>query len=206
VRTGSGRALRFVRPQPADPYYEINVFETGCVQTRADSLHDLFNALAWLAFPRAKARINAMHAEAIPREQGRRGRLRDLLTIFDEGGAIVSAPPDLCEALRGFEWKRLFWERRADVLRSMTVRVLGHAVLEQSLEPRAGITCKVIFAPPGEDADTCAAAWLATLPAEATPRDMAPLPIFGYPGWLAGSDSAAFYEDERYFRPFRRVK
>jgi len=206
VRTESGRALRFVRPEPADPYYEIKVFETGCVQTRPDSLHDLFNALAWLAFPRTKARINAMHAEAIPREQGRRGRLRDLLTIFDEGGAIVCAPPDLHELLRRFEWKQLFWERRADVLRSMQVHVLGHAVLEQSLQPRPGVTCKTVFAGSSDDPDAQAATWLAALPADATPRDMAPLPIFGYPGWCPGTDSSQFYEDERYFRPFRRVK
>ena len=33
-----------------------------------DNKHDLFNALAWLAFPKTKARINAMHAAEIPRE------------------------------------------------------------------------------------------------------------------------------------------
>jgi len=38
--------------------------------------------------------------------------------------------------------------------------VLGHAVLEQAREPRPGITCKVIFAPPDADLDDCAAQWL----------------------------------------------
>lgn len=208
LRTAGGHALRFVPPAAADPYYEVKVFETGCVQTRPDSLHDLFNALAWLAFPRTKARINAMHAAEIPREQGRRGRLRDLLTIFDEGGAVVSAPPALRDLLEEFSWKELFWERRADVLRSMKVHVLGHAVLEQALEPRPGITCKVIFAPyatnEAADPDTCAEAWLRSLPPQATPREMPPLPIFGYPGWHAENGTAGFYEDERYFRPFRR--
>ena len=78
------------RPRASDPYYEVHLFETGHVQTRPDNKHDLFNALAWLAFPKTKARINAMHAAEIPREGGKRGRLRDMLTIFDEGGAIVS--------------------------------------------------------------------------------------------------------------------
>jgi hypothetical protein len=204
VRTASGRAVRFVPPAAADPYYEIKLFETGCVQTRPESLHDLFNALAWLAFPRTKARINAMHAAEIPREAGRRGRLRDLLTILDEGGAVVSAPPALLDLLKNFRWKELFWERREETLRSMKVHVLGHAILEQALAPRPGITCKVIFAPAGTEADMQAEAWLRTLPPHATPRDMAPLPIFGYPGWLPGSDRAEFYDDERYFRPFRR--
>jgi Protein of unknown function (DUF3025) len=208
VRTASGREVRFVAPAADDAYYEIRLFDTGRVETRAESLHDLFNALAWLAFPRTKARINAMHAAQIPREQGQRGRLRDLLTIFDEGGAIVSAPPALWNLLKNFEWKELFWERRADVLRSMKVHVLGHAVLEQSLQPWPGITCKAIFAEAdtdaGEDVDACAATWLGALPPHATPRDMAPLPIFGYPGWLPGSERPEFYDDERYFRPFRR--
>jgi hypothetical protein len=208
LRTASGRAVRFVPPAPADPYYEIKVFETGCVQTRADSLHDLFNALAWLAFPRTKARINAMHAEQIPLEGGKRGRLRDLLTILDEGGAVVSAPPALLALLRDFRWKELFWERRADVLRDMRVQVLGHAILEQALQPRPGITCKVIFAPveknAGTDPDAYAEAWLRALLPEATPRDMPPLPIFGYPGWLPGEQNGEFYDDTRYFRPLRR--
>ena len=204
VRTASGRALRFVPPASADPYYEIKVFETGCVQTRPENLHDLFNALAWLAFPRTKARINALHAAQIPRERGGRGRLRDLLTIFDEGGAIVSATPQLAELVRDCRWKELFWERRTETLRVMKVCVLGHAILEQALDPRPGITCKVIFAPPGADADSHAEAWLRDLPEQATPRDMAPLPIFGYPGWFRGSEEPQFYDDERYFRPFRR--
>jgi hypothetical protein len=208
LRTASGQPLRFVPPAASDPYYEIKVFETGCVQTRPDSRHDLFNALAWLAFPRTKARINALHAAEIPREGGRRGRQRDLLTIFDEGGAIVAAPPALAQLVRDFGWKELFWQRRAEVLASMKLHVLGHAILEQALEPRPGISCKAIFVADGTsaaaDADAQAAAWLEQLPAGATPRDMAPLPIFGYPGWLHGSERAEFYDDERFFRPLRR--
>ena len=55
--------MRFVPPGPADPYYEIGVFESGRVATRPESLHDWFNALAWLAFPRTKARITLLREE-----------------------------------------------------------------------------------------------------------------------------------------------
>src|SRR5947209_5721964 len=110
LRTESGRPVRFVPPGAAGAYYEARVFESGCVETRPESLHDLFNALAWLAFPRTKARINAMHAERIPHERGRRGR----------------------------------------------------------------------------------------------PRELAPVPIFGYPGWLPGTERPEFYDDTRYFRRARR--
>jgi hypothetical protein len=196
----SGHPIRFVPPTGARGPYELRVYQTGCVETREDNLHDWFNALCWLAFPRTKARINAMHAAAIPAEQGRRGRLRDLLTIFDEGGAVVvCADAELVQMVREFRWKALFWEQRERVRRTMRFVVLGHAVLEQALEPRPGITCKALFASPDRDADAQAAEWLAQVNADASPRDLAPLPVFGYPGW-ADNDNAAFYDDERYFR------
>jgi len=202
LRTESGRAVRFVPPAPSDPYYEVHLYETGEVHTRAGNRHDLFNALAWLAFPRTKARINALHAAEIPREGGRRGRLRDLLTILDEGGALVACADESLNALvREFRWKALFWERRARVRAAMRILVLGHATLEQALEPRPGITCKALFVDPALDADAQAAAWLGRLPAGASPRLLAPLPVFGYPGWSPEGERAAFYEDARYFRP-----
>lgn len=194
--------MRFVPPRPADPYYEVHLYETGAVQTRPDNRHDLFNALCWLAFPRTKARLNALHAAEIPRECGRRGRLRDLLTIFDEGGALVScADAGLVGLAREHRWKALFWDCRDRVRAALRIAVLGHAVLEQALDPRPGITCKVLFVDPAREADAQAAEWLGTLPAGASPRLLAPLPVFGYPGWLADSARAEFYDDRRWFRP-----
>jgi hypothetical protein len=195
-----------VPPGAADPYYEVHLFETGQVQTRTGNLHDLFNALCWLAFPRTKARINARHAAEIPREGGRRGRLRDLLTIFDEGGALVACADEGLNALvRECRWKELFWAQRSRALAAMRLVVVGHAVLEQALAPWPGITCKVLFADPARDLDAQAAEWLSRLPANASPRLLAPLPVFGFPGWLPGSDAGEFYDDTRYFRPLREA-
>jgi hypothetical protein len=194
----------FVPPGTADRYYELDVHETGRVQTRPDSLHDLFNALAWLAFPKTKALINALHAEEIPREHGRRGRRRDLLTLLDEGGVIVQcADAELIALARSFRWKALFWENRTRVQRCMRLQVLGHATLEQALKPWPGIACKAVFLSPEEPADAAMHSWLGALPPHATPRALPPLPVFGYPGWLPGSERAEFYDDTRYFRPFR---
>lgn len=193
--------MRFVAPASADPYYEVHLYESGEVHTRPGNRHDLFNALCWLAFPRTKARINALHAAAIPREGGKRGRLRDLLTILDEGGVLVAcADASLNAMVREFRWRELFWERRARAQASMRFLVLGHATLEQALEPRPGITCKALFIDPARDADAQAAAWLGQLPADASPRLLAPLPVFGYPGWLPESGRAEFYDDVRFFR------
>jgi hypothetical protein len=208
LQVESGKPLRFVPPAGERSRYgdyETRVFDSGCVETRPGNRHDLFNALAWLAFPKTKARLNALHAAQIPLEKGRRGRFRDLLTLIDEGGAIVECGDEsLIAALRDFRWLDLFWESRSRVLRDMRVHVLGHAVLEQALQPWPGITCKVIFVPPGPDPDARAADWLGRLSPDTTPRDLAPLPVFGYPGWLPGNERRDFYEDTRYFRPFKR--
>ena len=200
LRTESGKPVRFVPPAPSDPYYEVHLFETGRVQTRPESRHDLFNALAWLAFPKTKARINAMHAAEIPKEGGKRGRLRDMLTIFDEGGAIVAGGAGVAELVRGARWRELFVDRHRD----FRILVVGHAVLEQALPPRLGLTCKVVFADPARDLDAQAADWLATR--GSSPRDLPPLPVLGYPGWFPGSGQPGFYSDERHFRPMRRGK
>ena len=195
IRTASGKQISFVPPAPSDPYYEVHLFETGQVQTRPESRHDLFNALVWLAFPKTKACINAMHAAEIPREGGKRGRLRDMLTIFDEGGAIVACEAGVAGLVREARWPELFLVRHRD----FRIAVVGHAVLEQSLAPHPGITCKVIFADPSRDIDAQAADWLATT--GKSPRDLPPLPVFGYPGWYPGSGEAAFYSDKKHFRP-----
>ena len=196
--------MRFVPPAPSDAYYEIHVFESGRVQTRPDNLHDLFNALAWLAFPKTKALINALHADEIPKEGGRRGRRRDLLTLLDEGGVIVHCDDDgLIALMRARRWKALFWEQRRALTQRLRFRVLGHATLEQALNPRPGIACKALVVPFAAPADAAAHAWLARLAAEATPRDLPAVPVFGYPGWLRDSAQAGFYDDPRYFRETR---
>jgi len=194
--------VRFVPPGAEDAYYEIKVYETGRVETRPDSLHDFFNALAWLAFPRTKARINAMHAAEIPREGGRRGSLRDLLTIFDEGGAIVQCDDtELRSMLTGCRWKELFWQHRERLKAAMRVLVLGHAVLEQALQPWPGITCKAVVVPAAADPDAAACAWLQHRARGDSPRILWPLPIFGFPAWHPQTEHAEFYDDARYFRP-----
>jgi len=218
-RTTSGKPVRFAAPRAhQDVSYELWAHASGEVATRPKNWHDLFNALAWIAFPRTKATLNARHAAQIPREHGRRGPLRDLLTIFDEGGAIVAySDASLVELIRGFRWRELYWQRRASVLEALRFVVVGHAVLEQARRPWPGITCKALFVPVGREQlrlppaqlakhlDDCAAAWFGTASGELSPRALAPLPVFGYPGWFAGNEREAFYADTRFFRPFRRV-
>lgn len=217
-RTASGRPVRFASPPGDDANYEMRVHASGAVATRAHNWHDLFNALAWLSFPRVKSALNARHAAQIPRESGQRGPLRDLLTIFDEGGVIVAfSAPSLVELIRSFRWRELFWRRREQVLHSLRFVVVGHAVLEQARRPWPGITCKALFVPvatalldaPAQPLrahlDEQAARWFVAAQDDLTPRALAPLPVFGYPGWFPGNDCEAFYADTRYFRPLGRA-
>jgi hypothetical protein len=147
VVSGGGTPIRFV-PPAASAQYEVRIFETGDVQTRPDSWHDLFNALVWLVFPKTKAVLNRHHCEEIRARRGERlrGTARDVLTLFDEGGIVVAAAdPELPALLREFRWKELFWRRRAQVLRSMRFYVFGHAIYEKALEPYKGVTAKALI-------------------------------------------------------------
>ena len=196
--------------------YETRVFSTGQVDTRRANLHDLFNALVWLAFPRTKAALNARHVARLAQDGARRGSLRDTLTLIDEGGVIVACAENfLAEAeslIRLFRWQELFWERRVEMLRNSRFVLVGHSAYEKALKPYPGITCKALFiaTPPAlidgpsveltQWLDDAAEKWITNLPDTAAPRQMAPLPVFGYPGWLAEAKGPGFYADRRWFR------
>jgi hypothetical protein len=229
IRTSRGKLVAFVRPRetpgsrprggqpPADAerrYYELQIAESGEVETRAESWHDLFNALVWITFPRAKAAINAQHA-AILEERGeaeakRRSPERDALTLFDEGGvAVVADDSRIFERIVEFEWKDLFWNRRADLERHARFVAFGHALFEKALEPHLGIVAKTIFLSTGRlpDDDALVASVDASLAAHfedrarfASPKRMAPMPVLGIPGWHPDTCYETFYDDPAHFR------
>jgi hypothetical protein len=218
IATTQGTPVRFVMPREHTDrergYYELHIAATGEVETRPENWHDLFNALAWITYPRAKAAINAQHA-AILQERGdpeakRRGPERDSLTLFDEGGvAVVSTDPALFQLIVDFEWKALFWNRRAALARHVRFLAFGHALFEQSLAPYLGMVAKTIFVPveamPAEGelpalVDQALAAHLADRSRLASPKLMAPMPVLGIPDWHPGTGVEAFYDDRDHFR------
>src|SRR5258706_3035009 len=216
--TSRGTPVRFVMPREHTDrerrYYELHIGETGEVETRPENWHDLFNALAWIAYPRTKAAINAQHA-AILEERGEaeakhRGSERDALTLFDEGGvAVVSNDPELLALIVDFQWKELFWNRRAALEHDMRFLAFGHALFEKALEPHLGLVAKTIFLPcdalPADDAlpgsvDRRLAQHFADRSRFATPKLMAPMPVLGVPGWHPGTEHESFYDDRDHFR------
>jgi hypothetical protein len=218
--SGGGARLRFVPPAPAsrafEAQYEMRVFETGAVQTRPEDWHDLFNALVWITFPATKATFNRIHVAEMRARRGarERGTPRDVLTLFDEAGVLIAcADVRLAALLVEHEWKALFWERRAEVLRSMRFYVFGHAIYEKALEPCKGVTAKALildvdeafFSEPLERQlarmDERAAAYFADPRALVSTKTLPPLPVLGVPGWDPANARAEYYDDTAQFRP-----
>lgn len=106
--------------------------EVPCLEA---SYHDLWNAVIFAAFPRAKRALHARQFRALlgwvrpgePHLPSRRTREQDALTVFDEGGSVVVLGPELHDA----------WQRASDgvelelgVRRGAAPVVFGHALLE----------------------------------------------------------------------------
>lgn len=205
--------LRFV-PQsdlPDGEPYEAFIARTACVPTR-DNVHDFFNGLIWLAHPATKRRLNELQAGQIMRGpiDGRRGAVRDALTLFDENAALWQAPAVLVDALRQRDWHALFVTRRAAWV-DARLTLFGHALIEKLTHPRKPITAHVWVLPLGKDDPrgqvfgTAAQALLldALTPERLVLRQHLPLPVLGVPGWWPANERPDFYDDAVVFRPAR---
>ena len=213
--------IRFVAQSdlPSGQGYEAFIGATGQVPTR-ENLHDFFNAQVWLAFPRIKAKLNALQAADIARQEvesggvtaAHRGQLRDALTIFDESSALlVSSDASLFSALRSHDWLSVFIDRRDDFGRTCEVYLFGHALMEKLVAPYKGITAHAWLVEVAAEyfelteADRMAhvdGVIAAQLTAGLRNRDYAPLPLMGIPGWSDVQD-ADFYADPSVFRSRR---
>lgn len=204
---------------PAGLAYEAFISQTGCVPTR-DNLHDFFNALVWLTFPRIKVQLNALQAREIERAATEntsrpRGKLRDAATIFDENAVLLlTARRELVQALRAHEWEELFVSRRSDFVQDCEVFLFGHALMEKLVAPYKAITGHAwivtldipyaALSVQGADVyqwiDITVARQLAQ---GLSTADFSPLPVLGVPGWWPEQDDE-FYRDVTVFRPKRR--
>jgi hypothetical protein len=225
VKVKLGYLLRFV-PQASgrlgfEAQYEPRCYLSGEVQTRPDNWHDLFNAVVWLTFPKAKAAINTRHYQALTHAPdfsiSQRGRVRDMATLLDESGVIVAcANAELAGLLLNFQWKELFWQQREHVRAAMGFFIFGHGLYEKSLQPYVGITGQgLVLVVPAEFfiwtlavqlnyLDERVAEYLDNPEHCLSPRELHPVPLLGIPGWSTENKQAAFYDNTAYFRPGRR--
>jgi Protein of unknown function (DUF3025) len=199
---------RFV-PQaelPPGVAYEQHIFAAGCVPTR-DGLHDFFNGLAWLHFPRTKLRLNALQAVQIARSgiQPVRGPARDALTVFDENAALLQAPDALWNALAAKDWQALFVTLRPLWAEARLI-LFGHALTEKLVAPRKPMTAHVYRVRAKSQALADIDTWLAAeLSAELlASKPFAHLPVLGVPGWWAANEEPSFYADSSVFRAPRQ--
>jgi hypothetical protein len=190
--------------------YEDGIHATGRVPTRERNWHDLFNALIWLAWPRAKAALNATQQQALRAlRAGRRGPLSDAATLFDESGLLLLAQDDtLARLLAGKQWRAAFWEGR-ELWRSARLYVFGHSLLEKSLAPTPGMTGKCLFlrAESLPEAMDSIPEWLDASLARAWqegaiegPGQLFPVPIMGVPGFDPANAEPDYYANEAVFR------
>jgi hypothetical protein len=218
VATGGGYSARLVALHTkVASGYEERVFRTGEIPHREHDWHDLFNALAWLSFPRSKAALNARHVVELEREApGQRGRVRDALTLFDEDGVIVaSSDRELLALIREFRWKELFWARRADVEARMRFVIFGHGLYDKARAPFLGMTGRAVLMLTDEKVlevpwaerlaalDAKLAAALGEPDVIRAPIDLSPVPILGVPQWAPANRDETFYDNVDYFRPGR---
>lgn len=226
LRNHRGLPLHFV-PQsdlPAGMAYEVFISMTGGVPTR-DNLHDFFDALVWLTFPRIKKQLNALQAAEIERsvhaQQSTgaiptgRGRIRDGATIFDENTAlIVTRDIELASALRAHRWHEAFLSRRAAFRRDCEVCLFGHALMEKLTAPYKAITAHVWFVtaddaffvlPPEQKTGWMDSIVAGQLTKKLTTANFTPIPILGIPGWWPAQDEA-FYADASVFRSTLRQR
>ena len=202
VRGSFAAGVRFVAadPRPGGEPYEAFIARTRQVPVR-DDLHDFFNGLVWLRFPAFKLAVATLHARELASStaSGARGRLRDDLTLLDEGGAVWAAPRALVAPWDRREWRALFaadersWDRAVPCL-------LGHGLLAALIRPRTAITAHVWLLPESSDAVPVSPQALQDLVQQ--PRR--PLPVLGIPGWWPANRESGFYDDAQVFRRLRR--
>ncbi|HSD38045.1 MAG TPA: DUF3025 domain-containing protein [Rhodocyclaceae bacterium] len=218
-----GQPLSFVDQSalPAGSAYESFISATGCIPTR-DNLHDWFNALVWLSFPRIKRQLNALQAAQIERAGigQTRGAARDAVTIFDENAALLVVSDSVqgrsvLAALREHAWHSAFLDQRDSFGQHAEVWLFGHALMEKLVTPYKGITghAWVVTAPEEFRLQSHAARreWLdlhvANQLTECDANGLStacftPLPVLGIPAWWPSQDRA-FYDDATVFRPRR---
>lgn len=87
---------RRARERSVASLYDVRIHRDGLISTRAANAHDLFNALVWASFPRAKRALARRQHDAHLRRLGvdaralpnARSREQDTLAMIDEGGVL----------------------------------------------------------------------------------------------------------------------
>lgn len=190
--------------------YEPRIYLQGEVQTRDQSWHDFFNALVWQQFPQSKKIINQLQYQLQKQRYPDKRRLQaeNMLTLFDENGAVViSENLQLLELIRQQRWHELFWEQREAVRQQLQVIIFGHGLYEKLLQPYIGITAKALLFnhQAFKSFDALLEKFITDNNEGLEPKMLSPLPILGVPDWWPENKKEVFYANKAYFREKRGV-
>jgi len=227
ITTLGGQIIKIV-PQDGKPghfneHYAPRLYFTGELQTRTENWHDYFQFLTWFMFPKTKAVINSIHIPAAQSrieqkvDLGRRSPIENMLSLFDEGGAVIlSNDESLLQLIQDFKWKELFWSRRDELDSKLKLVTFGHALYEKGLSPYVGMTANCILFKVEKNVlelnseqqlqwiDRKLAQTLCDEGIYNKPKDLRPFPLLGLPGWDVNNELESYYDNDNYFRSGRK--
>lgn len=226
IKTQSGQTLKIVqqdgKPGHFSEHYAPRIYTSGEIQTRTENWHDFFQFLTWFMFPKTKAIINSIHIPAAQSrietqtDLGRRSPVENMLSLFDEGGAVILCSDEsLLQLIRDFKWKELFWQRRDELNSKLKLITFGHALYEKGLAPYVGMTANCILLYVDENLmkqtkqqqlnwiDNQLAQIFSDGSLYKKPKDLSPFPLLGLPGWDDDNESESYYDNVDYFRSGR---
>jgi len=226
IKSLSGKTLKIVqqdgKPGHFNEHYAPRIYLTGEIQTRTENWHDFFQFLTWFMFPKTKAVINSIHVPAAQAridgnsDLGRRSPVENMLSLFDEGGAVILSSDDsLLQLIRDFKWKELFWQRREELESKLNFVTFGHALYEKGLSPYVGMTANSILIKVDDELlkqpnhqqlnwiDEHLSELFSDGAVYTKPKDLNPFPLLGLPGWDSDNVSEQYYDNQQYFRAGR---
>jgi hypothetical protein len=169
--------------------------------------------VVWAHFPKARWALNALHVDPqVGPKDPRNGRApaQNLAATFDETGMLVlSESRSLLDELQALRFKRVFWERRAELLATTRFWLFGHGMFESLLTPHTALAARSLLlhvpalSSRGDEdqvrfeVDTLAAQHIQSFSRARVVLD--PIPLLAIPGYC-DNDSADFYDDSRNIR------
>src|SRR4051812_32346332 len=151
-QAGDVELPRFVSQKRADVEraggYEQHVARLAAVPTRPENWHDFFNMVVWAHFPKLRWALNALHVDPdVGPKDPRNGRApaQNLAATFDESGMLVlSTSQSVLDDLRELKFRRVFWERRPELLATTRFWLVGHGLFESLIRPPQGLAARSV--------------------------------------------------------------
>ena len=205
--------FRFIQQKgkmKAMSYYHHSIYKRE-IPLKVDRNHDFLNALMWLTFPKTRWEILQQQAQLVSHRAQQqikhRGTREDLLTLFDESGAIVVTDDLLCyQLIQQRDWMELFWRQRARCHQHVKLYIVGHGLYEQLLKPFIGLVtyAKVYYVAPITHSWSIARMMkyldqkmCGEIKSHA-PLTLSAFPFLGLPYYWPQDEE--FYQNTRYFR------